>query len=161
MNNYVTKHLITHIYVFFFDIYAFVQLMHKWHPNLTLVPFVAFFIGYTYGIKGYWIYDFEQHKLFVSRDVTFFENEFPFQHIPVSNKNLIFYVSINSYIWWWCHIQSPENNSAHSNRKSRNFPYRHYFVTWLNAIYQLNIVSYVLTNLPDWQNNLRFFMIFM
>ncbi|CAN1785707.1 Retrovirus-related Pol polyprotein from transposon TNT 1-94 [Linum perenne] len=37
------------------------------------------FIGYTPGIKGYRVYDLNSHKVFVSRDVSFYESVFPFQ----------------------------------------------------------------------------------
>ena len=36
------------------------------------------FIGYPYGQKGWRLYDLETRKYFVSRDVVFIENEFPF-----------------------------------------------------------------------------------
>lgn len=36
------------------------------------------FIGYQVGIKGYKVYDLENHQVFVSRDVTFHESVFPF-----------------------------------------------------------------------------------
>ncbi|CAL1361098.1 unnamed protein product [Linum trigynum] len=38
------------------------------------------FIGYQRGIKGYKIYDFSTHDVFVSRDVQFHENVFPFHN---------------------------------------------------------------------------------
>ena len=38
------------------------------------------FMGYPYGQKGWKVYDLETHEIFVSRDVTFFENQFPFHH---------------------------------------------------------------------------------
>ena len=56
------------------------------------------FLGYPYGIKGYRVYDLEQHKIFVSRDVTFFENEFPFEHIPTSNESLMLPIPTTSTI---------------------------------------------------------------
>ena len=37
-------------------------------------------MGYPYGQKGWKVYDLETHEIFVSRDVTFFENQFPFHH---------------------------------------------------------------------------------
>lgn len=35
-------------------------------------------MGYPYGKKGWTVYDLETNDLFVSRDVEFFETEFPF-----------------------------------------------------------------------------------
>ena len=37
------------------------------------------FLGYSHGQKGYKVYDLEREKVFVSRDVIFYETEFPFQ----------------------------------------------------------------------------------
>ncbi|XP_021716606.1 uncharacterized protein LOC110684457 [Chenopodium quinoa] len=36
------------------------------------------FVGYPHGKKGWKLYDFETGEIFVSRDVKFYENEFPF-----------------------------------------------------------------------------------
>ena len=38
------------------------------------------FMGYPYGKKGWKVYDLETHEFFVSWDITFFENQFPFHH---------------------------------------------------------------------------------
>lgn len=40
----------------------------------------SLFIGYHHNNKGYKLYDLNTHELFLSRDVTFFEFIFPFQH---------------------------------------------------------------------------------
>ncbi|XP_074302539.1 uncharacterized protein LOC141634162 [Silene latifolia] len=47
------------------------------------------FIGYPYGQKAYKLYDLDNHKVFVSRDVLFHENIFPFssQKIQKNSKN--------------------------------------------------------------------------
>jgi len=37
------------------------------------------FIGYPYGKKGWRLYDLEKYQFFVSIDVVFYENEFPFK----------------------------------------------------------------------------------
>ncbi|CAI8606732.1 unnamed protein product [Vicia faba] len=39
------------------------------------------FVGYPYGQKGWRVYDLESRELFVSRDVIFSENQFPFHEI--------------------------------------------------------------------------------
>src|SRR6185437_14483791 len=36
------------------------------------------FLGYPHGKKGWKLYDLDTGEIFVSRDVKFFENEFPF-----------------------------------------------------------------------------------
>ncbi|CAH9100668.1 unnamed protein product [Cuscuta europaea] len=38
------------------------------------------FLGYAYSQKGWKVYDLQQRRNFVSRDIKFVENEFPFQH---------------------------------------------------------------------------------
>lgn len=40
------------------------------------------FVGYTFGKKGWQLYDLEKNEFFVSRDVIFKENEFPFSNGP-------------------------------------------------------------------------------
>ncbi|CAH9110065.1 unnamed protein product [Cuscuta epithymum] len=39
------------------------------------------FLGYPYGQKAYRVFDLQKHDIYSSRDVTFFENEFPFKKI--------------------------------------------------------------------------------
>ncbi|GAA0176499.1 hypothetical protein LIER_29479 [Lithospermum erythrorhizon] len=36
------------------------------------------FVGYPYGKKGWRLYDLSSHEFFISRDVVFYENEFPY-----------------------------------------------------------------------------------
>ena len=40
------------------------------------------FLGYPYAKKGWTLYDLETHEIFASRDVTFFEDVFPFSELP-------------------------------------------------------------------------------
>ncbi|KAE9592424.1 putative RNA-directed DNA polymerase [Lupinus albus] len=40
------------------------------------------FIGYKEGSKGYILYDLKSHTILLSRNVLFYENDFPFQTIP-------------------------------------------------------------------------------
>lgn len=44
------------------------------------------FLGYPPGIKGYKIYDIENKKIIVSRDVRFYENNFPFKGMNMDLK---------------------------------------------------------------------------
>jgi len=45
------------------------------------------FVGYPYGKKGWHLYDLEIHEFFVSREVKFYETEFPFTSLP--NDDLV------------------------------------------------------------------------
>ena len=40
------------------------------------------FVGYLYGQRGYKVYDLDRHIIFTSRDVTFYETNFPYASIP-------------------------------------------------------------------------------
>ncbi|KAM1650348.1 hypothetical protein ACFXTN_003066 [Malus domestica] len=42
------------------------------------------FLGYPYGKKGYRLFDLNLKKIFVSRDVVLFEDQFPYQHHELS-----------------------------------------------------------------------------
>ena len=50
----------------------------------------SIFVGYPYGQKGYRIYDFKTHQIYVSRDIIFHESIFPYHDLPSpSLKNSI------------------------------------------------------------------------
>ncbi|KAL9241264.1 hypothetical protein vseg_015395 [Gypsophila vaccaria] len=44
------------------------------------------FMGYPYGKKGWYLFDLERDEFFVSRDVKFYEDIFPFKDTEASNK---------------------------------------------------------------------------
>lgn len=46
------------------------------------------FLGYVTGQKGYRLYDLKSHTMFISRDVIFLEDQFPFSHIPNSPQEV-------------------------------------------------------------------------
>lgn len=54
----------------------------KFHPRA--IPSV--FVGYPPGIKRYKLYDIEQKRFFISRDVIFLENVFPFHQITLTEE---------------------------------------------------------------------------
>jgi len=39
----------------------------------------CFFVSYPFGKKGWKVFDLDTHEIFISRDVVFHENIFPFQ----------------------------------------------------------------------------------
>ena len=49
------------------------------------------FIGYPYGMKGYKLYDLTLHQVFISRNVIFHENIFPYalQHAPSATDSVL------------------------------------------------------------------------
>jgi len=44
------------------------------------------FVGYPQGIKGYMLYNLHTRKFYVSRDLVFHENIFPFQTLPNTSQ---------------------------------------------------------------------------
>ncbi|CAA7019035.1 unnamed protein product [Microthlaspi erraticum] len=55
------------------------------------------FIGYPYGKKGWRLFDLEKQEFFVSRDVVFFENQFPFSDEP---QNITTTISNEEGVLW-------------------------------------------------------------
>jgi hypothetical protein len=45
------------------------------------------FLGYSYGVKGYKLYDTSFNIFFISRDVIFHEDIFPYSLSPFSSKS--------------------------------------------------------------------------
>jgi hypothetical protein len=45
------------------------------------------FVGYPHGKKGWKLFDLDTNTYFVSRDVDFFEDEFPFGHSTVTSSS--------------------------------------------------------------------------
>jgi hypothetical protein len=49
----------------------------------------AIFLGFKDGTKGYVLYDLSSHEIFVSRNVIFYENNFPFQNSETTSSHSI------------------------------------------------------------------------
>lgn len=45
------------------------------------------FLGFRDGTNGYILYDIQNHNIFVSRNVIFYENVFPFKPTPMPSKH--------------------------------------------------------------------------
>ena len=68
------------------------NIQHKFDERVK----PSIFVGYPYGQKGYRIYDFKTHQIYVSRDVIFHESIFPYHDLPSpSSKNSITITPIN------------------------------------------------------------------
>ncbi|XLR35262.1 hypothetical protein S83_063162 [Arachis hypogaea] len=58
---------------------------HKFSPRAVR----AIFIGYPSGYKGYKLYDPVNKKIFISRDVSFVETEFPFRQLTDISRPMV------------------------------------------------------------------------
>lgn len=60
------------------------NVLHKEHKfDKRAIP--GIFIGYPPNQKGYKIYDYASNNIFISRDVQFFEQHFPYETTPSSH----------------------------------------------------------------------------
>nr|GMD70186.1 uncharacterized protein LOC109179345 [Ipomoea batatas] len=55
-------------------------------PNPLEEPEKCIFLGYPNGVKGYKLYDLKTREVFISRDVVFYEENFPYKAIHSSNS---------------------------------------------------------------------------
>jgi hypothetical protein len=83
------------------------------------------FVGYPQGKKGWKLYDLDSGRYFVSRDVKFYEYEFPFLSNPASPTLVSRYIapnfdSINDYGDNIIHPNSPASHSLVTNVDPNN-----------------------------------------
>ncbi|CAL1381785.1 unnamed protein product [Linum trigynum] len=67
-----------------FGCLAFATNTESHKPKFAPRAVKAVFLGYTFGVKGFKLYDLATHSVFTSRDVEFNESEFPF--LPSSDN---------------------------------------------------------------------------
>jgi len=58
------------------------------------------FVGYPYGKKGWRVYDLETRQFFVSQDVVFYENEFPYAGHITEASNPTMMTSYGDSAYW-------------------------------------------------------------
>lgn len=56
------------------------------------------FIGYPASVKGYTLYDLNDHSIFISRDVYFYESSFPFKQDGFTDSDILVSNDIHIYL---------------------------------------------------------------
>ncbi|KAL0373612.1 UNVERIFIED_CONTAM: putative mitochondrial protein [Sesamum radiatum] len=75
-----------------FGCLAFAILPHKF--KLTKQAHRCVFLGYTFGQKGYKLYDLDDDALFISRDLVFHEKHFPYKNVQPSKIDYPFPIHV-------------------------------------------------------------------
>ena len=70
-----------------FDCLCFASTLENNHSKLEPRSRKSVFIGYKTGIKGYVLLDVTSREIFISRNVIFYENIFPYNLTNHHNKN--------------------------------------------------------------------------
>lgn len=70
------------------------------------------FLGYVPNCKGYKVYDLQSHKVLVSRDVHFYEDQFTYRNIvPEDNTNPLPNI-IEEHSSYPSHLQDTQHNGS-------------------------------------------------
>jgi hypothetical protein len=81
--SYLQPFLILEFLVVMFCFYSLTHHHTKFDPRVK----PCIFIGYPYNIKGYKLFDIHTKSIFVSRDVVFHEDTFPYKSVVSTNDN--------------------------------------------------------------------------
>lgn len=84
-----------------FNCLCFASTLPSQRSKFHLREIPSIFMGYHHGIKGYWLYDIENKKFFLARNVIFHEDIFPFHNMNIQEEivdsfpNLVLPTSLN------------------------------------------------------------------
>lgn len=72
---------------------------NKTHDKFSLRFTRCIFLEYSHGKKGFKVYDLDKRKIFVSKDVIFYESHFPFQPKPFVTSQEPIVKILNNFLY--------------------------------------------------------------